>query len=215
MERDPRFLSYFDIPFQHSSPEILPAMNRHGTAENYIALADIIRKRLPDAVIRTTFLTGFPGETDADFASLLDFQAALRPDWMGCFTFSREEGTPAYSMKGRVSRKTASLRKREIEERQIGITEKSMDRFAGRELNVLLEERFENGTETVDEEESFSGENNGESLWLGRLYCHAPEVDGAAVAVVGNSETELKAGELVPCRVTARRGIDLEVRLYG
>jgi ribosomal protein S12 methylthiotransferase len=208
MTQDRRFLPYFDIPFQHSSPNILPAMNRLGTAESYIALAETIRKRLPDAVIRTTFLTGFPGETEADFASLLDFQLKLNPDWLGCFSFSSEEGTPAYSMKKKVPRKTAALRKREIEERQIQITEKNMDRFAGRELKVLLEERFENGAGTEGEGKSF-----GEILWLGRLYCHAPEVDGAAVVVGGNSETEFKAGDIVPCRVIARRGIDLEVRI--
>jgi ribosomal protein S12 methylthiotransferase len=196
MTQDKRFLPYFDIPFQHSSPNILPAMNRLGTAESYIALADTIRKRLPDAVIRTTFLTGFPGETESDFASLLDFQTKLNADWLGCFSFSLEEGTPAYSMKKKVSRKTAALRKREIEDRQIGITEKNMDRFAGRELNVLLEERFDD-----------------ETFWLGRLYCHAPEVDGAAVAV-GNIGTEPKAGDIVPCRVIARRGIDLEVVFF-
>jgi ribosomal protein S12 methylthiotransferase len=119
----------------------------------------------------------------------------LNADWLGCFSFSLEEGTPAFSMKKRVPKKTAALRKREIEDRQIGISEKNMDRFVGRELNVLLEERFDN-----------------EILWLGRLYCHAPEVDGAAVVVGENRETELKAGDIVPCRVIARRGIDLEVR---
>jgi ribosomal protein S12 methylthiotransferase len=207
MTQDKRFLPYFDIPFQHSSPDILPAINRRGTAESYIALADTIRKRLPDAVIRTTFLTGFPGETEADFASLSDFQKKLNPDWLGCFTFSPEEGTPAFSMKKKVPRKTAALRKREIEERQVQITEKNMNRFAGRELNILLEERFPDNAVAPAEDES-SGEISGESLWLGRLYCHAPEVDGAAVAV---GETERKAGEIVPCRVIARRGIDLEV----
>lgn len=174
-------------------------MNRRGTAENYLALAENIRERLPAAVIRTTFLLGFPGETSADFAALLDFQEKLRPDWLGCFSYSREDGTPAWSMKGQVPSKTAVLRKREIEERQISITEKSMDRFTGQTLDVLLEEQF-------------SGEESaGESLWLGRLYCHAPEVDGAAV--VTGEKPDCKAGSIVPCTVIARRGFDLKVRL--
>ena len=80
MERDRRFLPYFDIPFQHASPTILAAMNRRGAAEDYIALAATIRRRIPAAVIRTTFLLGFPGETAADFAALLDFQQKLRAD---------------------------------------------------------------------------------------------------------------------------------------
>jgi len=195
MEKDPRLLPYFDIPFQHGSKKTLSAMNRKGDAENYIALAETIRKRLPAAVIRTTFLVGFPGETEDDFALLTDFQEKLRPDWAGCFAYSREEDTPAYTMKAQVPKKTAARRKREIEERQVQITEQSMDRFVGKNFNVLFEEQF-------------SGE--GEDIWLGRLYCHAPEVDGAAVIT---GATKPKAGDVLPCRVIARRGIDLEVVL--
>jgi len=195
MEKDSRILPYFDIPFQHASQKILAMMNRSGSAETHLALVKTIRAKLPHAVIRTTFLVGFPGETDEDFASLLAFQEKLRPDWLGCFAFSREEDTPAYSMKGRVPKKTAAARKREIEEKQIPIAEKNADRFVGQNLKVLLEERFE-----------------GDDLWLGRLYCHAPEVDGAAV-IVCEQDGGVKAGEIRPCRVIARRGFDLEVRL--
>jgi ribosomal protein S12 methylthiotransferase len=196
MEKDPRFLPYFDIPFQHGSQKILSVMNRTGSAEKYIALAETIRKRLPAAVIRTTFLVGFPGETEEDFALLTDFQEKLRADWAGCFAYSREEDTPAYTMKPQIPKKTAVRRKREIEERQIQITEKGMDRFIGQTLDALFEERFSGG---------------GGVIWLGRFYCHAPEVDGAAVITGVTPETEPKVGDLLPCRVTARRGIDLEV----
>jgi len=208
MESDGRFLPYFDIPFQHASRKILSAMNRRGAAETYLALVEKIRSRLPAAVIRTTFLLGFPGETDADFACLLDFQEKLRPDWLGCFTYSREEGTSAWAMKPRVAKKVAALRRREIEIRQVAITEKSMDRFIGQNLDVLLEGKFTAIDEGVAD------------LWLGRLYCHAPEVDGAAVvtgaAVYGDGiygDSAVHAGELVPCTVIARRGFDLEVRI--
>jgi len=196
MEKDPRFLPYFDIPFQHGSQKVLSAMNRRGSAESYIALAETVRKRFPAAVIRTTFLVGFPGETEDDFVGLTDFQEKLRADWAGCFAYSREENTPAYTMKAQVPKKTIARRKREIEERQIKITEKNMDRFVGQTLNVLLEERF-------------SGKD--EDIWLGRLYCHAPEVDGAAVITGAMSGTEPQAGDLLPCRVIARRGLDLEI----
>jgi ribosomal protein S12 methylthiotransferase len=206
MRNDPRFLPYFDIPFQHGSTKILSAMNRRGTAETYIALVETIRTRLPAAVIRTTFLAGFPGETDTDFASLLDFQEKLYPDWLGCFTYSREEGTHAYTLSGKVPKKIATQRQREIEERQIQITEKNMDRFIGQKLHVLLEEQFSCSAEN---EESDSSEN----LWLGRLYCHAPEVDGTAVITVATGGMEPKAGDILPCKVIARRGFDLEVRL--
>jgi ribosomal protein S12 methylthiotransferase len=200
MERDARFLPYFDIPLQHASAKILAAMNRKGTAEKYLQLLETIRSRLPQAVIRSTFLLGFPGETEEDFAALLDFQEKAKLDWLGCFTYSREEGTAAYSMKGRVSAKTAAARKQTIEERQIPITEKNMERFIGQTLEVLIEERIDSAAE------------DGENFWLGRLYCQAPDVDGAAVIVGAEGESP-QIGKFAKCRVIARRGFDLEVRL--
>jgi ribosomal protein S12 methylthiotransferase len=203
MERDSRFLPYFDIPFQHGSSRILAAMNRRGTAESYLALLETIRRRLRGAVIRSTFLLGFPGETEEDFAALIDFQERARLDWLGCFTWSREEGTPAAVMKGRVPKKTALERKKIVEERQIPITEKNMDRFVGRVMDTLIEEQFENDAPGAA---AFDG---GENIHLGRLYCQAPEVDGAAVIVGGGAA--LKPGTLVSGKVVARRGFDLEV----
>ena len=202
MERDARFLPYFDIPFQHASAKILAAMNRRGTAEKYLELLETIRARLPRAVTRSTFLLGFPGETEDDFAALLDFQEKAALDWLGCFTYSREEGTAAFSMKGRVPAKTAAARKRLIEERQVPITEKNMERFTGLTQDVLVEERIDSAAE------------DGENLWLGRLYCHAPDIDGAAVITTGAAGGKNpQTGSLVPCKVTARRGFDLEVAL--
>jgi ribosomal protein S12 methylthiotransferase len=206
MEKDTRFLPYFDIPFQHASQKILSAMNRSGCTEQYLKLLETIRSRLPRAVIRSTFMLGFPGEIEEDFAALLDFQEKAKLDWLGCFTYSREEGTAAYSMKGRVPAKTAAARKRKIEERQIPITEKNMDRFVGQTMEVLIEERINGG-------------EDGENFLLGRLYCHAPEIDGAAVIAVTTEDNEKTAGKfpktgvLYPCEVIARRGIDLEVKL--
>jgi len=203
MEKDTRFLPYFDIPFQHASPKILPAMNRRANAAQNLELLKTIRNRLPNAVIRSTFLLGFPGETEDDFAALLDFQEKASLDWLGCFVYSREEGTPSFSMKGQVPKKTAAARKQIIEERQIPITEKNMERFTGRTLEVLIEERIDSNTDE-------------ENFWLGRLYCQSPEIDGAAV-IVGGETTGVnpKLGELVPCKVVARRGFDLEVRLLA
>jgi ribosomal protein S12 methylthiotransferase len=193
--RDRRLLPYFDIPFQHGSVRILRAMNRRGSAPSYLELIEKIRTLLPDAVIRSTFMTGFPGETEADFQALLDFQDRARLDWLGCFAYSREEDTPAYAMKGRVSKKAAAERKALLEERQIPITEKRMDRFLRRELEVLVEERLE-----------APGEGE-EDLYLGRLYCQAPEADGLTVMSPGRP---LIPGALVRGRIFARAGFDLE-----
>jgi len=220
MEKDKRFLPYFDIPFQHASAKILKAMNRNGTSEDNLALIKTIRARLPNAVIRSTFMLGFPGETEDDFALLKDFQKKANLDWLGCFAYSQEEGTASYSMKERVPAKIANMRKQAIEEKQIIITEKNMDRFVGKTGDVLIEEYFsedaQNGSANNEENGIIYDENGQanaeykENLWLGRLYCQAPEIDGAAVIL---TEKNLQAGTLVKCKITARCGFDLEVRI--
>ena len=143
---------------------------------------------------RSTFLTGFPGETEEDFAALLDFQEKARLDWLGVFAYSREEDTAAYGMKNRVPRKLAAERKRLVEERQIPITEENMDRFTGKAYDVLVEEE-------IDMEGG---------LYLGRLYCQAPEVDGAAVIHCGDGRPP-EPGTFVKGRVSGRTGFDLQI----
>jgi ribosomal protein S12 methylthiotransferase len=191
---DRRFLPYFDIPFQHASPRLLRAMNRRGRADTYISLIERIRNFLPDSVIRSTFMTGFPGESDADFKLLLDFQHAARLDWLGVFVFSREEGVPAYNFKGRPSKKNARERKRILETRQIRITEERMGRFTGRLMTALVEEQ-------VDGEAG---------PYIGRLFCHAPEVDGSLVI---ESAAALLPGTFVKGLVTGQAGFDLKLRV--
>ena len=190
--RDPRILPYFDLPFQHASAPILRAMNRRGDAETYLRLIGRIRDRLPEAVLRSTFLVGFPGETDKDFEALRDFQDRARLTWLGAFEYSREEGTPAAGMNGRVPRKTASERRRRVEEAQRPITEEALRGFVGRELEVLVEEPVE-----------------GEELSLGRSYAQAPEVDGLVVL-----NARLESGLVVRARVIAVNGVDVEAALY-
>ncbi len=189
--RDSRILPYFDLPFQHASKTILHAMNRKGDAEIYLALIASIRSALPDATIRSTFLVGFPGETEGDMERLLDFQQRARIDWLGAFEYSREEGTPAFNMKARVSKKLASARRKRVEEAQVVISEERMDRFVGKNLRVLVEEKVE-------------GE---EGLYLGRAACQAPEVDGA---VVLSSGMDLECGVFQQAHVFRRAGLDLD-----
>jgi len=188
MAADRRFLPYFDLPFQHASPGILRAMGRRRSSQENLDLVSRIRRRLPGAMIRTTFLVGFPAETDADFQHLLAFQEAARPDWMGCFTYSREEDTPAYSMKARVRTGVASQRKSELGRRQVQITERSLDAVVGRTLDVLVEEQIQ-----------------GEEMSLGRAYLQAPDVDGLVVV-----RRAVTPGSRVAVRIERRNGVDLE-----
>ena len=190
---DPRLLPYFDVPFQHASTRVLRRMGRPGDAAGYLSLLSRIRAALPDAVIRSTFLVGFFGESDEDFRQLLDFQRQAELDWLGVFPFSPEEGTPA--MRGDppldVSPALASRRAAQIERRQRKITHARMERFVGRELDVLVEELVP-----------------GEPLAIGRCYAQAPEVDGSVV--VNAPEGSLQPGTFVRCRVIRRNGLDLE-----
>jgi ribosomal protein S12 methylthiotransferase len=201
--RDSRFLPYFDLPFQHGSAGILRAMGRRGNPDRYLSLIAEIRAALPDAAIRSTFLTGFPGETGEDFRRLLDFQARAELDWLGVFAYSREEGTPAYSMKGRVSGKTAAQRKAIVEDQQIPISEKRINRFVGRVMEALVEEAL-----PIPAADPVSAGQ--EYICLGRLCCQAPEVDGV---VVLRSGRPLAAGTFVRGRIAARTGFDLEMIL--
>jgi len=138
--------------------------------------------------VRSTFLVGFPGETAADFDRLVDFQRDAALDWLGVFAYSREEGTAAHGLGGRVPKAEANRRKAEIERLQVPITAEALEAHVGRDLDVLIEERVE-----------------GEDLSLGRAYLQAPDVDGL---VVVRAACEL--GDFVPVRLTRRNGIDLE-----
>jgi ribosomal protein S12 methylthiotransferase len=189
---DPRVLSYFDIPFQHASPKILEKMGRRGSASVYAELVGDIRSKVPDAVIRSTFLVGFPGESEEDMDVLLSFQRQCALDWVGVFAYSREEGTGASELPGQIGKSVAEKRKRLLEQNQIPISEARLERQVGRVMDVLVEERVQ-----------------GENLYLGRSYLQAPEVDGL---VVIKAET-LEPGGIYPVRIEKRAGIDLEASL--
>jgi ribosomal protein S12 methylthiotransferase len=190
MKQDPRILPYFDIPFQHASERILASMNRKGSAELYLSLLDRIREAIPDAMVRSTFLVGFPGETEDDFQTLLDFQDKASLDWLGAFAYSREEDTKAFGFKGRVKKSLALSRKKKIEEQQISITAAKLDRFVGRTIDILIEEKVE-----------------GANLSLGRGWMQAPDIDGLTV-VHGTHEP----GTFVACEILKVNGVDLEAQ---
>ena len=163
-------------------------MGRKNEPDRNLEILSRIRGRLPGAVLRSTFLVGFPGETDEDFQRLLDFQAAARLDWLGVFAYSREEDTPAYAMAGRVSKAVAGGRKAEVERRQVPITEQALDGWIGKTLQVLVEERVE-----------------GEQMCIGRAYLQAPDVDGLVVV-----RGSLAPGSMARVRISRRNGVDLE-----
>ena len=206
-----RLLPYFDIPFQSGDDGIILAMNRTGSFKEYTALVKKIRRQLPGAVLRTTFLTGFPGESDEAADNTARFLEEIQPDWSGCFPYSREEDTPAYSMKGRVPAKTAKARAARLEDLQAAITADHLQNYVGKELEVLVEELVTGGE---SQENSENPEEEG--LAIGRAWFQAPEVDGSVVIRYDLDDketlTSLKAGSVVTVKVLASTGVDLDSR---
>ncbi len=193
---DQRLLPYFDLPMQHADGDVLRGMARTGTAAEYLGLINDIRGALPDAVLRTSLLTGFPGETDAAFDRLREFQSRAAFDWLGIFAYSPEEGTPAHRRHGDYVEPAAEQRKALLEEAQLPITYARLDRFIGRRMDVLIEEEVE-----------------GEELAIGRGFPHAPEVDGLVVLRTGGRR--LEPGSVVGARILRRNGVDLEAWIPG
>ena len=154
-----RVVKYVDLPLQHADDDILKAMNRRGSADVYARVIDDLRAACPEIALRTTFIVGFPGETEAAFGKLLEFVERIRFDRVGAFTYSREEGTPAASLGRRVPRKTAMSRYDRLMRLQQGISLERNRRFVGEKMEVLVEGATEDGM-------------------FGRSYRDAPEIDG-------------------------------------
>lgn len=192
MQKDSRIAPYFDIPFQSGNDIILRAMGRKGTAAEYTALVLGIRKALPKAAIRTTFMAGFPGEDDKAAEDTLRFLQDIKSDWSGCFVYSREEETPAYDMKGRVSKKVASARMKKIVSLQEEITQQALTARLGQDYDVIVED--------VIPEKEAHGDIAGLSgdIAICRAYFQAPEVDGAFVVQCGKASP--KEGDVVRVR---------------
>ena len=161
MAREEKVVPYMDIPLQHASEKILRAMNRRGSRESLTALMEKIRQKVPGVVLRTTLITGFPGETQEDFEQLAQFVKDVAFERLGCFPYSQEEGTPAAQLPGQLDEEEKERRAQLITETQLGIMERQGQELIGRRLTVL--------TEGFEEE---SG------AWFGRSYMDAPDVDG-------------------------------------
>ncbi len=226
MTSDSRFLPYFDIPFQSGDAALLSRMNRRGSADAYRELVADIRKAFVDAkspygtvALRTTILTGFPGESDESFETTARFLADIRSMWSGAFTWSCEEGTPAADMKKRVPKKTAQKRLDTLKEIQIRITPEELARFVGKSLEVLVEELIEEpasaqttGTQSTADRSTAVPISR---LALGRAWFQAPEVDGAVVLQFEDNQKDLDGapiapGSVVNAVVMAVNGVDIE-----
>lgn len=169
-------LPYLDIPFQHASPKILKAMKRPGSQEKVLERVKKWRELCPELVIRSTFIVGFPGETEEDFQMLLDFLSEAQLDRVGCFMYSDVEGAKANELPNQLDEETKQKRYEQFMLHQQSISSKRLKQRIGQTLQVLIE-----------------GEDE-ERGWIGRSYADAPEIDGL---VFIDSDEELSAGQFV------------------
>ena len=183
----PNFLPYLDLPLQHSHPEVLRAMNRPWQGQVNDRIIEKMRELLPNATIRTTFIVGFPGETEEHFQHLMEFVQRHEFDHVGVFTFSPEEGTPAYDLPNQVEQAVMDDRRDRLMTLQQGIAFKRNRELVGQVVPVLLEQ-----------------ENTSTGMFIGRSPRFAPEVDGV-IYVRGNG----RLNGLVPVRITAAEPYDL------
>ncbi|MBN8639346.1 MAG: MiaB/RimO family radical SAM methylthiotransferase, partial [Anaerolineae bacterium] len=196
MAKHPQVLHYLDMPLQHGHRDTLLRMKRPAKIEwVYETLANM-RSVMPDLTVRTTFIVGYPGETDEEFDGLLKFVRDLEFDRVGAFKYSYEIGTPSATLPNQVPDDVKEARYNALMELQQGISLKKNQSFIGKTLNVLVEGHGEGEDE--------DGEPTGDLLSLGRSYRDAPEIDGYVII-----EGELPTGEIVPVRITGATAYDL------
>ncbi|MFO0752242.1 MAG: 30S ribosomal protein S12 methylthiotransferase RimO [Thermodesulfovibrionales bacterium] len=197
-----KILKYIDIPLQHSEDRILRLMGRRGTRKEYLRLIRNIRRRIPSIALRTTFIVGFPSETEEDFQGLVDFIEEVRFERLGVFKFSREEGTPSAALKGQVPEKVKERRYDEIMGRQALISLERNRELVGKRLPAVIDEA---DAEAV----------------IARLSSHAPEIDGAVIIekdgmpAAGSLTGALKAGDVVTVEVVDAYDYDVKGRIVG
>ena len=179
--------NYIDIPLQHSDKTVLKNMNRVGDGDDYRALISMMRKAIPDLALRTTFMVGFPGETDEQFENLCKFTEDIKFDKMGCFTFSPEEDTPAYDMQNQIDDDVKVRRQEVLMNKQYSITEELNKQRIGKIYKVIID--------------TFDGEK-----YVGRSYMDSPEIDSGIIFTCDNN---LNIGDFVNVEITDYNGYDL------
>lgn len=237
VKNNKKICKYFDIPIQHISDKMLKAMNRKTTKKSIINLIEKLRKEIPNVIIRSTVMCGFPGETEEDFKELYEFVKWAKFDKLGCFAYSKEEGTPAEKMQNQVHPSTKKSRYNKIMKLQNEISKENLKKWIGKEFEILIEDEY-----SVDEIESkdelknkcenldYKENNNCKNLncdeeidennvyvndkqknmhyFVGRTYIDIPEIDGYTY-VKSNDHNKYKINEFAKCKIIASKDYDL------
>jgi ribosomal protein S12 methylthiotransferase len=199
MAKHSTIAKYLDVPLQHASPSVLKRMKRGGNARIFLDLIEKARRIVPGIVIRTSFIVGFPGETEADYLELEAFIKAAKIDWLGVFTYSDEEGAKAFELADelKVPNRTIQSRRRKLMKLQQKISTKSKAEWVGREIDLLVEGESE---ET-------------ELLWEGRTPLHAPEIDGKVLINDFGPHESLVPGNFYRAEITESHDYDVVARI--
>ncbi|MDE1162755.1 MAG: 30S ribosomal protein S12 methylthiotransferase RimO [Acidobacteriaceae bacterium] len=184
---------YLDVPLQHASASVLRRMKRGGTADRFLQIIDKARSIVPGLVLRTSFIVGFPGETEEDFEELCAFVTAAKLDWLGVFSYSDEEGAGAFDLDQKVPKRTIEARRRKLMRLQNKISRKARKAWIGRVVDVLVEGESE---ET-------------ELLWQGRTLDMAPEIDGKVLINDFGPHEELVPGTFYRAEITEAHDYDV------
>jgi ribosomal protein S12 methylthiotransferase len=192
-----KICSYMDVPLQHASAKVLKLMRRGAGAEIFLKSIEKIRRIVPDVTLRTTFIVGFPGETERDFEELCDFVRAVGFDWLGAFGYSDQPGAQAYALEGKVPPREIEQRRKRLMQIQKQISRKKKRSLVGQEFDLLLE----GPSEQTD------------LLWEGRTRMHAPEIDGTVFINDAPDGIELRAGDFHRCRITKAHDYDFEASI--
>ena len=188
---------YLDVPLQHASASVLKSMKRGASADIFLRTLEKVRATVSGIALRTSFIVGFPGETQADFDTLSGFVREARFDWLGVFGYSDEEGSRAFPLDGKVPQRTIEARKRSLMKLQQGLSKKSKSAWVGRTLDILAEGESE---ETP-------------LLWEGRTQFHAPEIDGKVYINDFGDHESLEPGRFYRCEITEAHDYDLVARI--
>lgn len=188
IKKQDKICKYLDIPIQHSSDNILKAMNRRTRREELIERLNKLKTEIPDIAIRTTLIVGFPGETDEDVDDLEKFVTQMKFDRLGVFTYSEEEGTKAALMDGKIDESVKERRKERIMLKQQEVSKDNLNRLKGKTLKAIIDGKLDNGT------------------YVGRTYMDLPWIDGF---IFVDSANEYISGDMIKVRVTGSSEYDL------
>ena len=192
-----KICSYMDVPLQHASATALKRMKRGGGADVFLKSIAKMRRVIPDLTLRTSFIVGFPGETEKEFEELCDFVRAAQFDWMGAFSYSDQDGAAAYALEKKLSPREIERRRKHLMSIQRQISKKKKKSLVGREFELLLE-----------------GESEETELLLeGRTAMHAPEIDGKVFVNDFPEESEPQPGQFYRCQITEAHDYDLVARI--